>query len=405
MARVVLAYSGGLDTSICIHWMKAKKGLSTVAFAADIGQGGDPAELERRALAAGAEKAYVLDMREEFVRDFVFPAIKANAVYESGYPLNTALGRPLIAKGLVQVAHKEGIDTIAHGCTGKGNDQVRIEVGVASLDPRLKAVAPLREWEFRSREEEIDYAEFHNIRIPVTRAKPYSIDRNLWGVSVECGQLEDPWNAPPRDAYQITTDPLDAPNKPEELVVGFNQGVPVSLNGKALGGIELIQTLNQVGGAHGVGRHDVIENRYVGIKSREVYEAPAAAILLAAHRAIEDLVLSKGVRDAKEALSQQFANLIYAGQWFTDLRECLEAFLDRTQVHVTGEARVRLYKGSCVVAGRRAPLSLYDRGLATYSAGDTFQHRHAEGFLHICSLPGRAEGARRAKAGDRTAEA
>ena len=405
MSRVVLAYSGGLDTSICIHWLNAKKGLRTIAFAANIGQGDDLEPLGRRALDAGADNVHILDLREEYVHDYIFPAIKANTLYESGYPLNTALGRPLIAKWLVNVAHQESCGAVAHGCTGKGNDQVRFEVGVTSLDPTLQIVAPVREWEFRTREEEIEYAERHNIQINVTRQKPYSIDRNLWGVSVECGELEDPWNAPPRQAYQITTDPTEAPDEPVEVVIGFEEGVPISLDGKPTGGVELIKTLNSLAGAHGVGRLDIVENRVVGIKSREIYEAPAAVVLIGAHRALEDLVLSKPVRDTKDHLAQQYANLIYGGLWFSDLRLALHAFFDETQRYVTGEVRVRLYKGAYSIAGRRSPYSLYDRSLATYSEGDTFEHRHAEGFLHVYGLAGRAEGARRKRTQPQTEEA
>ena len=395
MARVVLAYSGGLDTSICIHWLKAKKGMTTVAFAANIGQGEDLEPLGQRALQTGAQSVHILDLREEYVRDYIFPALKANALYESGYPLNTALGRPLIAKALVEVARDEDCGFVAHGCTAKGNDQVRFETSVGALAPDIRVLAPVREWEFRSREEEIDYAESHHIDIPVTREKPYSIDGNLWGVSIECGELEDPWNAPPREAYQITTDPADAPDQAVEVAIGFEAGEPVRLDGKPMGGVALIEALNELGGAHGVGRLDIVENRVVGIKSREIYEAPAALILIAAHRALEDLVLSKSVRDTKEMLSDQYADLIYNGQWFSDLREALDAFLSETQRCVTGEVRVRLFKGSLAVAGRRSDYSLYDRRMATYGEGDTFDHASAQGFLHIYGLATRAEGLRR----------
>jgi len=397
MTRVVLAYSGGLDTSICIHWLQVNRGMKTVAFAANIGQEKDPAPLRERALRTGAEGIHILDLREEFVRDYIFPALKANALYENGYPLHTALSRPLIAKGLVQVAAKENIGVVAHGCTGKGNDQVRIEGGVSALAPHLKIIAPVREWEFRSREEEIDYAIKHEIKIPVTREKPYSIDHNLWGVSIECGELEDPWNAPPKGAYQITADPMEAPNEPAEVTIGFEAGVPVSLDGKSCGGVDLIQRLTELGGAHGVGRIDIVENRVVGIKSREIYEAPAAVLLIAAHRAVEELVFSKNLADLKDSMGRQYANMIYSGLWFTDLRLALDAFINETQRYVCGEARLRLFKGAFAVVGRRSPYSLYDKRLATYGEGDTFDHKAAAGFLSIYGLAGRAEGIRRNK--------
>ncbi|HRU06292.1 MAG TPA: argininosuccinate synthase [Candidatus Brocadiia bacterium] len=395
MSRVVLAYSGGLDTSVAIHWFKVEKNMSVVAFAADLGQGKELEPLRGRALKTGAESIHIRDLREEFVKDFIFPALKANAVYENGYPLHTALGRPLIAKELVRVARAENCQVVAHGCTGKGNDQVRFETGVAALAPDLKVIAPLREWRFKTREEEIDYAQENGVEVPVTKKSPYSIDRNLWGCSIECGALEDPWVAPPADAWQMTADPAQAPDKAEEVVVGFEAGVPVSFAGKPINCVKLLETLNEIGGAHGVGRIDMVEDRVVGIKSREVYEAPAAVILLAAHKAIEDLALSKTVRQTQDILSQQYADLIYSGRWFTDLRDALDAFFSESQKFVTGEARVRLYKGGLLVTGRKSPYSLYSEKLATYGAGDTFRRQSAAGFLDIYSMPARAEGARR----------
>ena len=398
MSRVVLAYSGGLDTSVIIHWFKAEKGMSVVAFSADLGQGDELEPLRDKAIRTGAENIHIRDLREEFVNDFIFPALRANATYQSGYPLHTALGRPLIAKELVRVAREENCDSVAHGCTGKGNDQVRFETGVAALAPDLKVLAPLREWSLKTREDEIDYALANGIDVPVTKESPYSLDRNIWGCAIECGELEDPWVAPPADAYQMTTDPLEAPDKPDEVVVGFVKGVPVSLNGRPMNGVELIQDLNELAGAHGVGRIDMVEDRVVGIKSREIYEAPAATTLLAAHQALEELAISKPVRQLQDVMTLQYADMIYTGRWFTDVRGALDAFFAQAQEYVSGEARVKLYKGSAAVVGRKSPHSLYDKKLATYGTGDTFRHGSATGFLDIYSLPARAEGARRKQA-------
>jgi argininosuccinate synthase len=395
MSKIVLAYSGGLDTSIAIHWLQVRKGYKVVALLVNLGQPGDTTEPAERALATGAVAARVEDVRDEFVTDFIWPALKANAVYEGVYPLNTAVGRPLIAKELARVALEEGADAIAHGCTAKGNDQIRFEAGVAALAPHLKTVAPLREWEFKTRDEEIDYAAQHGINVPVTKDTPYSIDRNLWGVSIECGVLEDPWHAPPEDAYLITTSPEAAPDQPERVEIEFDRGIPVKVDGEVLDGVKLIALLNELGGAHGVGRYDLIENRVVGIKSREVYEAPAACILLAAHKALEALTLSKTVARMKDYVGGVYSDLIYRGHWYTDLREACDAFINSTQKPVSGVVRVRLHKGSCTVEGLKSPYSLYSEGLATYSAGDTFRHESAEGFLDIYNLDIRAQGARR----------
>ncbi len=395
MAKIVLAYSGGLDTSVAIHWFRKKHNLDIIAYCADLGQNADLPAARRRAVSAGAEKVVVKDLRDTFVKDYVWPALKANAVYENGYPLNTAVGRPLIAKGLVDAALECGCEYVAHGCTGKGNDQVRFEATVAALAPQLKVIAPLREWEFKTREEEIDYALANGIDVPVKRDKPYSIDVNLWGASIECGELEDPWREPPRDTHLLTCAPEQAPAKPVEVEIAFAEGVPVKLNGKAMNGVKLIGELNAIAGAHAVGRIDMIENRTVGIKSREVYEAPAAVVLLTAHRILEEMTLSREVNRQKAALSQLYADLIYTGKWFTDLREALDAFIAVTQKYVTGEVRLRLHKGSCTVVGRRSPYSLYDKKLATYGEGDAFDHRAAAGFLTIYNLDIRAQGARR----------
>jgi len=395
MARIVLAYSGGLDTSVAIDWLRRERGFEVIAFAADLGQGKELEPLKARALKTGAVEAIIVDLRERFVREFILPALKANAIYENGYVLSTALGRPLIASELVRIARERRCEYIAHGCSGKGNDQVRFEAVAASLAPELKVVAPLREWQFRTREEEIEYAERHGIEVPVRRESPYSIDRNLWGISIECGDLEDPWVAPPRDAYLVTTAPEDAPDRPEELEITFEAGVPVALNGTRMEPMAIIERLNEVGGAHGVGRSDLVEDRVVGIKSREIYEAPAATILIAAHRGLEEITLSKQVLRTKELLSQRFAELIYEGLWYTDLREALSAFFEVTQRYVAGDVRVRLYKGTCTVLGRRSPYSLYDRSLATYGEGDRFKHSAAPGFLEIWNMPLRAEASRR----------
>ncbi len=391
MAKVVLAYSGGLDASVAVYWLKAEKGMDVVTFSADLGQGDELTPIAERALEVGAVSAHVSDLREKFVNEYILRALKAAATYEEGYPLATALGRPLIAAELVNVARKEGCQFVSHGCTGKGNDQVRIESSVFALAPDLKVVAPLREWNLKSRDEEIEYAEKHGINIPITREKPYSYDHNIWGISIECGVLEDPWNAPPEHAYLWTTRPEDAPDTPEEIEVGFTKGVPSSLNGKAMSALEIISALNTIGGKHGVGRYDQVENRLVGIKSREVYEAPAATILHKSLRAIEALVWSRDVMHFTGILSERYARLIYDGQWFTSLRENIDAFFDKAHEVSTGSVRVKLYKGSAVVTGRKSPHALYDMKLATYSPEDKFDHTAAEGFIKIWSLPMRGE--------------
>lgn len=395
MAKIVLAYSGGLDTSVAIHWLQVEKQFDVIAFAADLGQVGDLQAVGRRAKKTGAIKVVIEDLRERFVNEYVVPALKANAIYENGYPLNTALGRPLIAQELARVAVENKCEYVSHGCTGKGNDQVRFEAGVAALAPHLKVVAPLREWKFKSREEEVDYAQEHGIEVPVKRDRPYSIDQNLWGASIECGELEDPWQAPPEDTHIMTRPPEKAPDMAVEIAIGFEQGVPVSLDGKALSGLQIIDRLNEVAGAHAVGRIDIIENRVVGIKSREVYEAPAATVLLAAHKALEEMTLSREVVRQKNILAQVYSDIIYGGRWFTDLREALDAFVTATQTYVTGEVRVRLYKGQCMIRGRRSPYSLYDKKLATYGEGDAFDHAAAKGFLDIYNLDIKAQGLRR----------
>jgi len=398
MDKVVLAYSGGLDTSVAVRWLKETKGLQVVAFMANLGQGTDLEAVGERAVTIGAEACHTLDLRKSFAEDFILPALKANAYYEEGYLLATALGRPLIAAEQVKCAQEYGCRFVAHGCTGKGNDQVRFETTFAALDPSLEVIAPLREWDLKSREEEIEYAKTHKMDVPVTKESPYSLDRNLWGVSIECGALEDPWKGPPDDAWQMTVDPRHAPDKPREVSISFERGKPVALDGDGMEFADLIEKLNRVAGAHGVGRIDCVENRVVGIKSREVYEAPAATVLIRAHRALESLVLSRDLLHFKEIISQRYGELIYGGTWFSDLRDSFDAFVESTQKYVTGDVRLKLFKGSASVVGRRSPFSLYSEELATYTEADRFDHSAAEAFIKLYSLPSKAEAGRKALA-------
>ena len=379
MDKVLLAYSGGLDTSVCIPWLKEHYGLSVITFTADLGQGVSEAEVAERAIASGAELADVADLREAFVTEFVFPALKAGAIYQDGYPLATALGRPLIARELVRVAQDKGCTYVAHGCTGKGNDQVRFEASILALDPSLRVIAPAREWTFASRDEEIQYAEQRGIPIPpLHEGAAYSIDRNLWGVSIECGDiLEDPAQAPPEDA----------PDEAVLLTVEFAEGVPVALDGRQLAPIALVEELDRVGGAHGIGRIDMVEDRLVGIKSRELYEAPAATILHTAHRALEGLTIGRQLRQLKYRLSHVFAQLIYDGYWYSEVREALQAFFETSQRYVTGEVQSKLFKGQSTALGRTSPYSLYNLELCTYGPEDTFDRQAAEGFIRIWTLP------------------
>ncbi len=387
MKKIVVAYSGGLDTSIIIHWLKNKYDAEIIAYTSDLGQGEYLEPLKKKAIKTGASKIYIEDLREEFVKEYVFPSLKACALYENKYPLATALGRPLIAKRLLEIVKKEKADAVVHGCTGKGNDQVRFEATFAALNPDIEVIAPLREWKLKSREEEIDYAIKHKIPVDVTKKNPYSIDRNLWGVAIECGTLENPWNEPPEDAYQITTSPLKAPNKSEYVEIYFESGIPTKLNGKIINGINLIEKLNQLGGQNGVGRIDMVENRLVGIKSREIYEAPAAVILHNAHNALEELVLDRETMHFKKIISQKYAEIIYYGLWHSSLKEALDEFVNKTQENVTGTVKIKLYKGTCTVVGRKSKFSLYSENLATYTAKDTFDHKSAKGFIDIWSLP------------------
>ena len=386
MKKVVLAYSGGLDTSCAVHWLK-DKGYEVICFIADLGQGEDFIKIEKRALLGGASKVYIQDLRKEFVEDFIFPSLKADAVYEGKYLLATALGRPLIAKYLVEVAHKEKAAAIAHGCTGKGNDQVRFEVTSRILDPKLEIIAPVRIWEFKSREEEIEYAKAKRIPIDVTKKKSYSLDKNLWGVSIESGILEDPWIEPPEDCYQWTNSADEAPDKPAYVEIEFEKGVPKKINGKTYDALKLIDKLCNLGSEHGIGRSDMIENRLVGIKSREIYEAPAGTILHIAHRELEALVLDRETCHYKETVALKYAQLIYYGLWYSKLRIALDKFIEETQKTVSGTVRLKLYKGNCAVAGRKSPHSLYREELATYTAKDKFDQRLSEGFIRIFGMP------------------
>jgi len=391
MKKIVLAYSGGLDTSCAIRWLKDNRNYEVVCFIADLGQGlgkgEDFAAIEARALAAGASKVYIKDLQDEFVEDFVVPALKANAVYEGKYFLATALGRPLIAKYLVEIAHKEKAAAISHGCTGKGNDQVRFEVTAGILDPKLEIVAPVREWEFKSREEEIEYANMYNIPIDVTKKKPFSIDRNIWGVSIEAGVLEDLDTEPPEEAYLMTKSPLHMSSYPKYIEIYFEKGVPKKIDGKKYNLRNLITCLNEIGGSAGVGRADLVENRLVGIKSREIYEAPAAAILHSAHRELENVVLDRELAHFKEIVSLKYAELVYYGLWYSPLRNALDKFVESTQKYVTGSIRLKLFKGSCVPVGRKSPNSLYKKELSTYGKEDKFNQKLAEGFIRIWGMP------------------
>lgn len=389
--KIVLAYSGGLDTSVAIRWLKEERGYDVVALTADIGNEKDLRTVEERALATGASRAVVIDAKADFIRYFAFPALAAGAVYEGAYPLATALARPLIAKLMVDVAREVGATAVAHGCTGKGNDQVRFDVSVQALAPDLKIVAPLREWNMRTREEEIEYAQRHHIPVPVTKASPYSVDENLWGRSIEAGPLEDPWTEPPEEIYAWTKPVEATPPQPRYLEIGFEHGVPVSLDGEEMDGVTLVQTLNRLAGEYGVGRIDHLEDRLVGIKSREIYEAPAAVTLLRAHEALEHMTLTKAQIRMKGIIAQEYADLIYNGLWFSAHHQDLAAYVQSTQRHVTGTVRVRLHRGHATPVGIKSPKGLYDYALATYDQADQYDHTAAEGFIRIWGLPLRVQ--------------
>ena len=383
--KVVLAYSGGLDTSVAIRWLQEKYDVDVIAVGVDVGQPGQMDEAIERAYTIGAVKAYAVDAKKEFAESYVFKALKANALYMGSYPMATSIARPLIAKILVDVAKKEKAHYIAHGCTAKGNDQVRFDVSIGALAPDLEIIAPMREW-VMTREEEIEYARKNKIPIKVKKASPYSTDENLWGRSCECGCLEDAWQEPPEDAYEWTKSPAAAPDKPTYVEIGFEKGLPVTLNGKKYNAVDLIEKLNSIAGENGVGRIDQVEDRLVGIKSREIYESPAAVVLIEAHKDLEKMVLTKDVNNFKHGAEQRYAELCYDGLWFSPLKDALDAFMDSTQEYVTGTVRVKLFKGTAVVVGRRSKYSLYDHGLATYDASDTFRHEDAEGFVRLWGL-------------------
>jgi argininosuccinate synthase len=387
---VILAYSGGLDTSVAVTWIRETYDLDVITLTIDLGTNEDLEAIRGRALDVGAVKALVVDASELFVNYFIWPALRAGALYEGVYPLATALGRPLIAKLLVDTARQEGATAVAHGCTGKGNDQVRFDVGIKTLAPDLQIIAPAREWGM-TREEEIDYAAQHKIEIPVTKKSPYSTDENLWGRSIECGVLEDPWAEPPEDAYSLTVNPTDAPDEPEYVEIDFEIGVPVALNGQRMDGVELIHEMDVIAGRHGVGRIDHIENRVVGIKSREIYEAPAAVVLHAAHDALEAMTMTRPALRFKESVSTHYADLIYDGLWFSKFHQDLAAYVLSSQQVVNGKVRLRLFKGQAVKAGMKSDYSLYDRALATYDKGDLFDHKAALGFIALHGLPTRTQ--------------
>ncbi|MGE5404517.1 MAG: argininosuccinate synthase [Candidatus Saccharibacteria bacterium] len=385
--KIVLAYSGGLDTSIIIPWLKENYGYDVVAMCADLGQGEELEPLNEKAIKTGAVAIYIEDLRQEFVTDYVWPVLKSGALYEGKYLLGTSFARPLIAKKLVEIAHKEGAVAVAHGATGKGNDQVRFELTVKALDPDLKIVAPWRDWDIRSREDAIEYAEKHNVPITVTKEKIYSRDRNLWHLSHEGGELEDPWNEPNEGMYMLTVPPEKAPDQPTYVEIEFEKGVPVAVDGVKLGPVELIEKLNVIGGANGVGIVSLVENRLVGMKSRGVYETPGGTILFLAHRELENLTMDRRTMHFKEQVSVLYGELVYDGNWFSVLKESLDAFIDKTQETVTGTVRVKLYKGSCTPVGAKSPYSLYRHDLATFSADDIYSQKDAEGFINLFGLP------------------
>lgn len=385
--KCVLAYSGGLDTSVCIKWLQDEKNLDVIAVVGEVGQEHEGLEqVKQRALETGAIDCIIADMREDFAADYLSKALYANANFENKYPLVSALSRPLISKYLVDTAHKYGAKYVAHGCTGKGNDQVRFETSIQALDPTLEIIAPVREWDMHTRQEEMDWAEAHGVTVPTTKSKPYSIDDNLWGRAIECGVLEDPMNRPPLDIYTMTTDPEKAPEEATEIEVEFKAGLPVAIDGEQMSYLDIIAKTNQIAGANGFGRIDMIENRMIGVKSRECYEAPGALALIVAHRGLEDMCLEREVLRYKLHLEHDWATMVYNGQWFSPLKHAVDAFMATTQQCVTGTVRLKFYKGNCTVTGRKSDFSLYDYGLATYDAADTFNHKAAKGFIDLYGL-------------------
>jgi argininosuccinate synthase len=384
--KVVLAYSGGLDTSVMLHWLRANYGCEVICFCADVGQGEELAGLHEKARRTGAAKLYIEDLRAEFVRDFVWMAVKANAVYEGVYLLGTSLARPVIAKKQIEIARREGADAVAHGATGKGNDQVRFELTYYALEPEIKVIAPWREWEFKGRSDLIAYAQEHGIPVTATVEKPYSMDRNLMHISYEGGILEDPWAEPPAEIFQLTKAPEEARPEPEYIEIEFERGVPIGINGQRMAPVALLEHLNRMGGEHGIGRVDLVENRFVGMKSRGVYETPGVTILHVAHRALESITMDREVMRLRDALSLKFAELVYYGFWFSPEMEVLRRTIDETQANVTGEVRLKLYRGNAIVVGRRAPRSLYSEKLATFEADQIYDQRDAEGFIKLNAL-------------------
>ena len=399
--KCVLAYSGGLDTSVAIKWIAENHDLDVVALAIDVGQERQDLEFVRqKALSIGAVESVVKDVREEYVEEFLAKALRANALYENKYPLLSAMSRPIIVKHLVEEAHRCQARYIAHGCTGKGNDQVRFEVGISALDPDLEVIAPVREWDLKTREEEMDWAAERGIPVPTTKDSPYSIDDNLWGRAIECGVLEDPWVEPPADIYTLTNDARgDACGEPEYVIISFEQGLPIALDGELCSFQSIIEQMNDMAGRNGFGRIDMIENRLIGVKSREIYEVPGALTLITAHKALEDLCLEREVLHYKLGIEQKWSELVYNGMWFSPLKEALDGFVESTQKLVTGEVRLRFFKGSCVPVGRRSPYSLYDYNLATYDAADTFDHKAAKGFIDLWGLPTKVWARQRRKVG------
>lgn len=384
--KVVLAYSGGVDTTVCIPYLKNEWGVEEViTLAADLGQGDELGPIQKKAIASGASESLVENVTETFIKDYAFRAIQANALYENRYPLSTSLARPLIAKLLVKAAEKYGADAVAHGCTGKGNDQVRFDVAIAALNPNIKVLAPAREWGM-SREETIAYGEKFGIPSPVKKSSPYSIDRNLLGRSIEAGPLEDPWTEPLEEVYDMTKAIADTPDEPTYVEIGFERGIPTSLDGKALSPVDLISELNKLAGNQGIGRIDMIENRLVGIKSREIYEAPALLVLIQAHRDLESMTLTKDVSQYKRGIEETYGNLIYNGLWYSPLKDALDAFIQKTQERVSGTIRMKLFKGNAYIVGRKSDNSLYSPNMATYGAEDEFDHKAAEGFIYVWGM-------------------
>jgi argininosuccinate synthase len=389
--KVVLAYSGGLDTSIIIPWLKENYGAEVIAFAADVGQGSELTGLEEKAIKTGASKCIIEDLREEFVAEFVMPCLRAGAIYERKYLLGTSFARPLIARRQVEIAEQEGADAVSHGATGKGNDQVRFELAFKALNPKLKIIAPWREWDIKSREDEIDYAHARKIPITATKEKIYSEDRNLWHLSHEGGILENPWAEPDDSMYVLTVSPEKAPDKPQYVEIEFENGTPIAVDGNKLNLVKIVELLNKIGGAHGVGRTDLVENRLVGMKSRGVYETPGGTLLMAAHRELESLALDKATLHYKDIIAAEYATLVYNGQWFAPLRYAMDAFIDSIQTRVAGTVRLKLYKGNIIIAGRKSPYSLYREDLATFAEDAVYNQKEAEGFINLFGLPNKVE--------------